>query len=117
MQTPVERVLADVRSTGAPEPSVDASYDPDDPETFRIAMTGTVLGLRLVDSPIHRLLAVTEAVQEWMIEELGRRGSNWPRCPHHPSTHPLQAVEHDGDVWWICPADGTPVAQVGSLAG
>ena len=64
----------------------------------------------------EQVAQVADQVQGWAVEELwGSVPTNWPPCPQHPTTHPLQAVVRDGAARWICPEDGTAVAVVGAL--
>jgi hypothetical protein len=44
----------------------------------------------------------------------GGWGRPAPRCPGHG--HPANTRVRDGEVWWVCPATGEPVAPVGALA-
>lgn len=58
-----------------------------------------------------------ESVVEWM-PGLGR-ATNWPACPEHPTTHPLQlAAGDDADPrpLWTCPLTGEVVGVLGSAA-
>jgi hypothetical protein len=71
--------------------------------------------VRLADSESERVIAATEAVQEVVIEELWARASNWPMCPAHRSSHPMDARSVSEQAWWVCPADGALVALVGTL--
>ena len=64
----------------------------------------------------ERVAAVADQIQEWAIEELwGRASTNWPRCPHHPETHPMKATVQHQTAVWVCPVDDKPVALIGSL--
>jgi hypothetical protein len=59
---------------------------------------------------------VAEMVQDWAFDELwGTTRTNWPPCPHHPTTHPLAAEVRVGAARWCCPKDGTAVAVIGTL--
>src|SRR4051812_40805372 len=124
LQEALAPVLADIRATGAPEPRVgpitedmlrpafrDHAFPENDlPEPDLWGFTlwsadGGRTGVFLThdSAPMWQLLDVTDRVQEWVIEELWGRHSNWPPCPQHPSSHPMQAVEHEGQAWWACP--------------
>src|SRR6478672_4216266 len=49
---------------------------------------------------------VADQVQEWAIEEcVGDADTNWPRCPHHPDSHPLLASTANASAVWVCPTD------------
>ena len=59
---------------------------------------------------------LADAVQEWAITELWPNvATNWPACPHHPGTHPLQASTVELVAVWMCPTYGSPIVPVGSL--
>jgi hypothetical protein len=78
--------------------------------------SGMGIWLTLAVSRAQQIARVADQVQEWAIGELwGSAPTNWPPCPHHPTTHPLEAEVRDGAAWWSCPKDGTAVAVVGTL--
>jgi hypothetical protein len=66
----------------------------------------------------ERIWQVADVVQQAVIEARAEAGlpSNWPRCPDHPTKHPLAL---NADPWpaWCCPwaDEGVIVAPVGSL--
>jgi hypothetical protein len=64
-----------------------------------------------------RIASVADQVQEWVVEELCSIGrpTNWPRCPHHPYSHPLSAVEQEGRAVWTCPKTGHAMCEIGQL--
>ncbi|WP_134767066.1 hypothetical protein [Nocardioides sp. 1609] len=68
-------------------------------------------------TPAQELERVADLVHEWIVEELPGRHlrTNWPRCPDHPDTHPLEVRRHEDVVAWTCPRTGTPHARVGAL--
>jgi hypothetical protein len=76
---------------------------------------GTGVYVRLEVSEAERVVAAAEAVQDIVIDELAARASNWPMCPAHRSSHPMEAKLVADQAWWICPADRSPVALIGSL--
>jgi hypothetical protein len=77
--------------------------------------SGTGIRVELLAPEAERVAMIADQVQEWVIEELwGSAPTNWPPCPNHPGSHPLAASARDVAMW-SCPADGTPVAPVGSL--
>ncbi len=39
----------------------------------------------------------------------------WPKCPRHD--HPLEATVLHGQSVWVCPRDGSFVAEIGALSG
>jgi hypothetical protein len=65
-----------------------------------------------------RFNQVEDVVRQAVIEARAEAGlpSTWPRCPDHPTQHPLSL---NGDPWpaWCCPwaADGITVAPMGAL--
>ncbi|MGK5678508.1 hypothetical protein [Actinoplanes sp. URMC 104] len=79
---------------------------------------GMGMGIRVeLGRPAGEQIAhVADQVQEWAVEALWRleRPTNWPPCPHHPSTHPLAARELDGWAYWVCPAGEDPIREIGS---
>ncbi|MGY1602889.1 hypothetical protein [Geodermatophilus sp. SYSU D00815] len=115
-------VVHDLTATGAPVPRVVDDGWSDDPGTAsamlwsRDGTHGSGVGVRLGAPRHEQLVHVADQVQEWAFDELrGTAATNWPRCPHHPATHPLQAAVRDGAARWVCPRDGTAVAVVGGL--
>ncbi len=75
-------------------------------------------GIRVPDpaTPREELIVTwADLLQEQFFpESVGAWGDARPECPGHP--HPAQAVELDGQAWWICPADGRRIARIGRLA-
>jgi hypothetical protein len=64
-------------------------------------------------------VAAAERASDLISEELaGRRASNWPPCPVHPNSHPLQpTLGAGGGAVWTCPrGDGVavPIGQLGA---
>jgi len=114
-------VLADLRSSSAPEPRVadtEWTKDPNSPSAMLWNTDGGGSGvwIRLTDGKADRIAHAADQVQEWAIEELWRSSAtNWPACPHHPDTHPMAAKVVGGVASWVCPSDGTPFAQIGML--
>ncbi len=48
------------------------------------------------------------------------RPTNWPPCPEHPATHPLQLVagsDVDPRPRWTCPLTGAVVTALPPLGG
>ena len=66
----------------------------------------------------ERILRVQDYLQQAVIEARTEAGlpGNWPRCPDHPTKHPLRL---NTDAWpaWCCPwaEEGVIVAAVGAL--
>jgi hypothetical protein len=114
-------VLRDLRSTGATLPRIedrDWTEDPDLASAMLWSAGGSGMGVyvpRWLSAP-EAVEWVADKVQEWAIEDRwGTAPTNWPPCPHHPSTHPLTVSSHDGRPVWACPADGTVISPVGDL--
>jgi hypothetical protein len=114
-------VLHDLETTGAPVPRVDdrdwSGLDGDASATLYSA-DGSGMGIRvsLGDGRAEQVAHVADQVQEWAVETLWSSApTNWPLCPHHPTTHPMTAEVRDGAARWSCPTDGTAVAVVGTL--
>ncbi len=115
-------VLADVTATGAPVPRVvDDGWSADPGTATAMLSSGDGRHGAGVSVPLGRprpeqVSHVAGMVQDWVVDELrGTTATNWPPCPHHPTTHPLEVVVRDGAARWSCPRDGTPVAVVGTL--
>ncbi|MGH2883072.1 MAG: hypothetical protein ACRDPA_10315, partial [Solirubrobacteraceae bacterium] len=51
--------------------------------------------------------------EQFFPETQGAWGEARPKCPGHP--HPAQAIERDGDAWWVCPSTGQLIARIGHL--
>jgi len=73
------------------------------------------LGLPDPATPRAALLAgCADQLQEQFFPEThGAWGEARPECSGHP--HPAQAIERDGEAWWVCPTDGRPLAPIGHL--
>ncbi|NIH67920.1 hypothetical protein [Modestobacter marinus] len=126
LERALQPVFDDLRATSAPLPRRvddgwpgDARGDDDD-FTARAMLwgrdggQGVLVDLRLTLP--EEIADVADRVQDWTIEELwGIAPTNWPRCPRHPDSHPLQARVRDAAAWWVCPRDDVPVSLVGSL--
>ncbi|MBO1754260.1 hypothetical protein [Allobranchiibius sp. CTAmp26] len=81
--------------------------------------SGSSIGLWIhpedIDWP-SRLWATTTAVEAHIQEAGASSGrSNWPPCPAHPRTHPLDARMVEDDMVWCCPETSEQVAPVGQL--
>jgi hypothetical protein len=114
-------VLHDLQTTGGPVPRVDDRDRADQDGVASATLwspdgSGTGISVTLGVSRAEQVARVADQVQEWAVEELwGTAPTNWPPCPHHPTTHPLAAEVRDGAARWSCPEDGTVVAVVGAL--
>lgn len=115
----LDPVIADLRASGGPLPaSIGELYGDAGSQLIRnFVGRGGSRGIRM---PVGERLAeqiafVADEVQEWAVEENWGRDSNWPKCPRHPTTHPLEVVVVNGDAVWRCGADLVPIARVGEL--
>ena len=114
-------VLRDLESSGIAAPRIEADgwwSDPDLPTVMLWSPDGSGMGVNVFPPArmSERIASVADQVQEWVIEELWRQGpTNWPRCPLHPSTHPMKALAQDDAAVWACPFDDTFVAVIGAL--
>jgi hypothetical protein len=126
----LEPVLADLRASGQPLPAIAPEADPrvpalghplfGGPTAMLLSPDGTSMSVTMQPgiSATSCIVMVADRVQEWLIEELGFRGipTNWPRCPMHPDTHPLQPELVHEAAMWICPKTGEPIVSIGRLA-
>jgi hypothetical protein len=93
----------------------------EDPRTTYLRIEG---GLTMLsnghhdDRPAEELARLADLVHQWVVEELPshHRPTNWPPCPLHPDTHPLEVGLVQDDVVWLCPSTGRAQARVGGLA-
>jgi len=114
-------VLADIRTTGAPEPRVAASDWTGDlalPAAMLWSPDGSGVGIfvRAAEDPSARTVHACEQVQDWVLEELPGPHAAWPSCPAHPASHSLAPVLVDGAGRWVCTTDRVVVAAIGELA-
>jgi len=79
--------------------------------------TSVGVWIDLDQTPVERLVAITDQVQDWVVETLPGIGrpSNWPPCPVHPDGHPLQPVERESRGVWVCPVVEVEVCEIGSI--
>ena len=121
LERALQPVLADLRATGAPVPRIeddDWTGDAGRPGALLWSPDGSGRGVAVHrDRPLaEQVVDAADQVQEWAVEELWRSApTNWPRCSHHPTTHPLAARLQGGVAWWVCLHDGGAVSEVGSL--
>ena len=57
-------------------------------------------------------------MQEWAIEDQlwgSEAPTNWPPCPEHPDSHPMEATTADSTAVWICPRSRHAIAAIGAL--
>lgn len=114
-------VLRDARSTGVPDIEIEDSDWAKAPGYLAAMLwdrpRGRGISVQLALPTAERIVSVADQVQEFVIESgWGWSRSNWPSCPHHPTTHPLAAeLRHDTAVW-ICPVDKTVIAEIGAIA-
>jgi hypothetical protein len=115
----LDPVMADLRATGGPLPaSIGKVYgDPGSQLIRDFVGRGGSRGIRMPvgEKVAEQIAFVADEVQEWAVEENWGRDSNWPRCPRHPTTHPLEAVVVEGEAAWRCARDSVRIARVGEL--
>ena len=116
----VEPILRDLARAQVNPPSLDDDDWIGDPEFVSCMMwssdgSGSGLSVRRAASREERVAQAADQVQEWAIEDqLWASGrTNWPPCPSHPASHPLQASVVESDAVWVCPADQSVVAPIG----
>ncbi|GAA1928686.1 hypothetical protein [Nocardioides hwasunensis] len=114
--------LRDLERAGLEAPRFEDFDWNGDPEYASLMMWGpdgggTGLSVRRAARLEERVASAADQVQEWAIEThlWGAAPTNWPPCPNHPDTHPLQAVVHDHRAVWLCPADQSVMAAVGEV--
>lgn len=117
----LEPVLRDLRESGLDTPRIedwDWTDDPDRPSAM-LWSPDAGLGISVLRSatPSQRIAAAADQAQEWAIEGQlwGAGATNWPRCPRHPSTHPMQATTVKDSAVWVCPLSEEVVAPIGDL--
>jgi hypothetical protein len=119
----LDPVLHDLRALAgsvAPPRIEDADWtgDPRSPSAMLWSADGNGQGISVdrLASIAERIASAADQVQEWVIEELwGTSPTNWPVCPLHPDSHPLQATARGDRAWWACPRDNAAVVLIGSL--
>jgi hypothetical protein len=114
-------VLRDLEGAGIAAPNVEDRDWTDDPESISVILwspdgSGTGVYVSRAAPEFERVAMLADQVQEWAIEELwGQAPTNWPPCPHHPTSHPMTVSTRDAAAAWVCPADETVIARVGEL--
>jgi hypothetical protein len=80
--------------------------------------SGASVSFVLAKASALSLSELADQVQEWAIEELARigRSTNWPACPQHRDSHPLEPAVADDRAVWRCPTTRVVVAPIGGLA-
>lgn len=117
----LEPILRDLRTAGIAAPLIeekDWTRDPDRPSAMLRSPDGSGRGVSVERTApqVEAIAHVADQVQEWAIEQLwGRAATNWPACPEHPHHHPLKAATRGALAVWVCPADETVVAKIGTL--
>lgn len=78
--------------------------------------SGSGLSVRRAATSAERVADAADQVQEWVIEDQLRASgrTNWPPCPSHPASHPLQAAVVESHAMWMCPAGRSVVRPVGT---
>lgn len=112
-------VLRDVAATTDVKISIEhTTYDDGEPAVKVSAPPGvSAVWIRIhdYDDPQERMAIATDAIQEFVIEELWRHGSNWPVCTLHPTTHPMEVRWMSDGPCWSCPVDSSVAVDIGSL--
>lgn len=117
----LEPIMRDLRRDGLDEPRIEERHwtgDPERPSAMLWGPDGSGSGVFVSRSaaPSERVAMAADQVQEWAIEELwGHAETNWPRCPHHPRSHPLLATTVNASAVWVCPTNQHVVSSVGGL--
>lgn len=63
---------------------------------------------------VGEIVRLADWLQEQFFPETrGAWGEARPGCPGHP--HPAEAVEIEGEAWWVCPVDGRRIAAIGQI--
>ena len=116
----LQPVLRDIRATGVPVPTVQFTRQ-EDKDLWLAILTasdesshGFYIDLSLTRAQL--VCSIAESTQEWVFDEMQRAGrTNWPQCPLHPRTHPLQAVLSKGIPQWACPSENIAISEIGQL--
>jgi hypothetical protein len=69
-------------------------------------------------SPAEQVWWLAHKVQEWEIEEQWHAGgsANWPECPEHPGSHPLEpGIDDEDTAVWRCPRSERAICAIGAL--
>ena len=118
----LEPILRDLKRGGLDEPRVEDRDWTGNSETTSAMLWGLDGGGSGVSvsrsaSSVERIADMADQVQEWAIEDqLWSAGAtNWPRCPAHPNTHPLEAAAVNDKAVWICPMSREVVAPIGEV--
>ncbi|MCG5467754.1 hypothetical protein LADH09A_001565 [Micromonospora sp. LAH09] len=119
----LEPIMSDLEGPGGVQPDLRDEPWRDDSGTasaFLYAPDGSGQGIsiELGQPTVTQVVALADQVQEWAVESLWSMGraTNWPPCPHHPSSHPLAAVARAGRAVWTCPTLSTEISEIGTLA-
>jgi hypothetical protein len=116
----LEPILADFRASGSPPPRIEPSdwqtWQPSE-SAFLRADDGSGMGvwINLDAPPAQQFAELADQFQDWAVENLPRvhQPTNWPRCPAHPETHPMQAQLRGDEATWVCPAGADIVFRIG----
>lgn len=93
--------------------------DPDD--VFLVGLGGLQLAFdrRDVRTTAEALERIADQAHDLIVEDLPSHHlpTNWPQCPHHPTTHPLVVRRVRKSVGWACPVTRRVLAPIGELSG
>ena len=116
----LEPVLHDLARAGLEPPEFDSTDWAGDSDRASVMMwradgSGAGVSVARAAPLVERVVEAADQVQEWAIEGQlwGRAPTNWPSCPRHPSTHPLEPVVVTAEAVWVCPRDRSVVALIG----
>jgi len=120
LQESVEPVLRDLSRAGINAPTFDDNDWVGDREYVSSMMwsadgSGSGVSVRRAAPLAERVAQAADQVQEWAIEGQlwGSARTNWPPCPNHPESHPLQASVAETNAVWVCPGDHSAVSPIG----
>ncbi|WP_433128066.1 hypothetical protein ACQPWW_00590 [Micromonospora sp. CA-240977] len=119
----LEPILSDLGEPAGVQPDLRDESWRDDPQTASAFLygadgSGQGISINLGQPAATQIVALADQVQEWAVEALWSlgRATNWPPCPHHPSSHPLAAMVVTGRAVWACPTLSTEINEIGRLA-
>lgn len=118
----LEPILRDLRRSGLDEPTIEDRHwtgDYQSPSAMLWSADGSGSGVSVQRSAtaFERIAEVADQVQEWAIESQlwGAGATNWPRCPAHPDSHPMEMTAVDDAAVWVCPRSREVMAPIGGI--